>query len=67
MMVFSLDTQVTFLYIFIYLTHSNATSFHFLLLGEPIFRIDFGKDVAEVIYAAYAAAEEGKRILFKRE
>ena len=34
---------------------------------EPISGIDLARDVVEVIYAAYASAEEGKRILLKRE
>jgi len=38
-----------------------------LLDREPVSGIDLARDVVEVIYAAYASAEEGKRILLKRE
>ena len=34
---------------------------------EPVSGIDLARDVVEAIYAAYASAEEGKRILLKRE
>jgi predicted dehydrogenase len=34
---------------------------------EPISGIDLARDVVEAIYAAYASAEEGKRMLLKRE
>jgi predicted dehydrogenase len=34
---------------------------------EPISGIDLARDVVEAIYAGYASAEEGKRILLKRE
>ena len=34
---------------------------------EPVSGIDLARDVVEVIYAAYASAEEGKRILLKRK
>ena len=34
---------------------------------EPISGIDLARDVVEAIYAAYASAEEGKRIPLKRE
>ena len=38
-----------------------------LLDREPVSGIDLARDVVEVIYAAYASAEEGKRILLKRK
>jgi predicted dehydrogenase len=38
-----------------------------LLNREPVSGIDLARDVVEVIYAAYASAEEGKRILLKRK
>jgi predicted dehydrogenase len=34
---------------------------------EPVSGIDLARDVVETIYAAYASAEEGKRIFLKRE
>ena len=34
---------------------------------EPISGIDLARDVVEAIYAGYASAEEGKRLLLKRE
>jgi hypothetical protein len=33
---------------------------------EPVSGIDLARDVVETIYAAYASAEKGKRIEFKR-
>jgi predicted dehydrogenase len=38
-----------------------------LLTREPVSGIDLGREVVEAIYAAYASAEEGKRILLKKE
>lgn len=38
-----------------------------LLNREPISGIDLAREVVEAIYAAYASAEEGKRILLKKE
>jgi predicted dehydrogenase len=38
-----------------------------LLNREPVSGIDLGREVVEAIYAAYASAEEGKRILLKKE
>jgi predicted dehydrogenase len=37
-----------------------------LLDKEPVSGIDLARDVVETIYAAYASAEKGKRIEFKR-
>jgi len=33
---------------------------------EPISGIDLAREVVEVIYAGYASAEEGRRILLER-
>jgi len=38
-----------------------------LLDREPVSGIDLARDVVESIYAAYASAEEGKRILLKKK
>jgi len=38
-----------------------------LLKREPVSGMDLARDVVEAIYAAYASAEEGKRILLKKE
>jgi predicted dehydrogenase len=38
-----------------------------LLSREPISGIDLAREVVEVIYAAYASAEEGRRILLEKQ